>query len=187
MSAMTRPAAPCSHAVTPTASAIATALVATFSPRAESRSREGAAIATHALHDAGLATEVVDQRSLPLVAAGLDHELYPDAVQDLLTAAEASDAVVLAAPVHRATVSGITRNALELLRSALNDKPVLPVLAAGSARAHLAAETLRADLYLNFRAVPLRAVVITPEVGDDELRERLFDGVAALVRAVVAR
>jgi NAD(P)H-dependent FMN reductase len=187
MSAIARPDASSQDVAHPARPQAPRVLLASFSPRSTSRSREGAVVAAEMLRAAGAEISLLDQRHTPLVAAGLEDSSYPPTIQNAVDLANRVDALVIAAPVHRATVSGVTRNAIELLRGGIEGKPVLPVLAAGSPRAHLAAQSLRADLFLNFRAVPLPAILITPELDDSELRNRLNRGILSMLNGLGTR
>jgi NAD(P)H-dependent FMN reductase len=128
--------------------------------------------------------ECVTTAGLPVVPAGLDDILVPASVERVLTAVRRADATVLGVPVHRSAVAGVARNWVELLREGLADKPVLPIVSAGSARAQLAAEAFRADLWSNFSARPTRSVLVTPELAQDELVVRLGDAVVTLLEGV---
>src|SRR4051794_16024936 len=136
--------------VEPTTTLPPRAFIFTASPREDSLSAHWASKVAEHLETAGISVFQVSQRALPLVPAGLESFEYPDAIHDVLAIAGEADIVVLAAPVQRAAVAGVARNAVELLRSAIEGKPLLPVIAAGSQRSHLAAEAFRADLFVNF-------------------------------------
>lgn len=159
----------------------ARALVFTTSPRA-GRSEAGAREVAAALRARGVDVAVARQADLPIVAAGLDAGAYPPAITSLLATAAEADVLCLAGPVHRSRVSGLLRNAVELLRDELEGKPVAVVIGAGSDRAHLAADDLRGDLYLNFRCTPVGALVVTKRLDADETKLRA----ATLADALIA-
>jgi NAD(P)H-dependent FMN reductase len=125
---------------------------------------------------------------MPLVAAGLEDVngyTYPATVSDLVAELSLADGVVLGAAIHRAAVAGISRNWVEVLRTGLAGKPILPIVAAGSIRAQLAAEAFRTDLWQNFDARPLSPVVVTYQ--DTKVKERLVRSVDGLVAALGPR
>lgn len=148
-----------------------TAFVFLASPRA-GRSETGAlAIARH-LEARGIAVDVVRQADLPLVAAGLSSEDYPPAIADALERSAVADMHVFAGPVHRGRISGVMRNSLELFRDHLEGKPIAVAVGVGSDRAQLAADDLRADLFINFRCDPVGALVVSGTTADAELDRR---------------
>ncbi len=159
-------------------------LVFEASPRLDSRSTYWATHLVELLTARGVTVSRAAQRLLPLVPAGVDEADYPGEVRAVLRVAERADAIVLAAPVHRNAVSGVARNAIELLRDGIESKPVLPLIAAGSQRAHLAAEALRGDLFLNFGCVPLRPVVASDDVDLGEMASRVARAAEALLGRV---
>jgi NAD(P)H-dependent FMN reductase len=145
--------------------------------------------AVRILEDAAVSATFASTVDVPLVAAGLDdvpgHTLPAEvtALADLLGDA---NAVVVGAPVHRSAVAGISRNWIELLRAGLVTKPVLPLVAAGSVRAHLAATAFQSDLLLNFETRAMAPVVLTPELSDDEVEQRLVAALGDLVSTATA-
>lgn len=163
------------------------AMVLSSSPRPESSSCAAATSVGELLRRRGYAVRHADQRLFPMVPAGLDDHNYPPTIQALIRDASHADVLVLAGPVHRSAVSGATRNLAELVRSGLKGKAVLPIVAAGSARAHLAGDAFRAELIVQFNATALPPVVVTPELNPDELHARLVKAVEGLVLASEVR
>lgn len=151
------------------------------SPRRESRSALCAERAADRLRSRGVRVVSFWQRELPLVPADTRADAYPGEIRRLLDVASTVRGVILACPVQKNAISGATRNAVELIRDGLVGKPVLPVVAAGSQRGHLAAEALRADLFVNFEAAPLRAVVTSPDIDELDVARRIDDAVDAFI------
>ena len=113
---------------------------------------------------------------LPFAAVGVD-DLASEWVQlDELIAS--ASVVVLAAPVHRSRVAGYTYHVVEHLRSGLVGGKVIPIVAAGSERAHLAAVEFRNILWSNFGAEPTEPIVVTDDLGADELDQRFAAALA---------
>ena len=110
----------------------------------------------------------------------VDDEPGPGAVADAMSLVANADIIVIGAPVHRGAVSGMTRHWCEVFRADLAGRIVIPVVAAGSIRSHLAADAFRADLIINFHALAERPVVVTDDLPHDELSRRLDE---ALVQA----
>lgn len=138
----------------------------------------------------GARIDRVDARTLPVVFPDQDRATFPDAVGQVIALATAADVIFLGGPVFRSAVSGFTRLTLEVLRDALVDTVVVPVLGAGSARATLVGNDLRADLILNFHARPTAALVVSPEIDDAEIATRVdavLESVLRLVQVEVAR
>lgn len=160
------------------------------SPRRDSRSSQVArTIAGLVGRQYPVPVIVVDLVDLPLVPLVEREVDYPPVWREVLGLLRRVDRLVLAAPVHRNRVAGLTRHVLEIGRDGLAGASVLPVVAAGSSRSHLAAERLRAELLSDFRATPLPAVVITPDMTREAVLERSAAAADLLVtsrRAVTA-
>jgi NAD(P)H-dependent FMN reductase len=156
-------------------------LVVQSSPREESVSSTAAGFVATTLEAEGFVIRYVDQRLLPFVPAGLSDDAYPAEIRATLTIAERASAIVLAVPVHRSAVAGVSRNLVELLRDGIEGKLVLPLVAAGSLRSTLAAQAFQADLLLNFRCEVLRAVLLSPDVDEADLKSRLITAVREFV------
>jgi NAD(P)H-dependent FMN reductase len=158
-----------------------TAAVLMTSPRALSFSTQACLRAVDHLNRLNVTSRLFDLRRFPTAPAGLED--YPVEIVMLQGVVKAADVVVIGAPVHRNMVSGWTRNWVELMRASITAKPVLPIVAAGSARGHLAAIAWQADLFTAFDARPVRPVVVHDLLPEDELAERLESAVADLVGA----
>lgn len=99
----------------------------------------------------GINVNTIMLRDLPPVYCDGDElEAYPDAWKNAVQVVGASDAVIIAHPVHNYGASGATFNALEIIGEALEDKPVLVLSAAGSIRSHLASSSLMHALFFEF-------------------------------------
>jgi NAD(P)H-dependent FMN reductase len=115
---------------------------------------------------------------MPLVPSGMDDVVgfsYPKEITDVAEVVRSADAVVLGVPVQQSAVSGVARNWVELFRSEIEGKPVLPVVAAGSDRSHLAAVQFQAELFTHFGAAPVKPVVVTSATPLAEILDRLVD------------
>ncbi len=133
---------------------------------------------------AGVVPVFVPTHELPVVPAGLDNVpgfSYPRGLIHLIHTVASADAVVLGAPVQKNAVAGWARNLIEIIREGLAEKLVLPIVAAGSVRAHLVGNDFRSDLHANFDAVALPAVVVSPDVSVDVIRTRIDASVADLL------
>lgn len=136
---------------------------------------------------AGVLPAFVPTHELPIVPAGMDNVpgfSYPRELIHLIDTVASADAVILGAPVQKNAVSGWARNIVEIIRVGLAEKPVLPIIAAGSVRAHLAGNDFRSDLHGNFNAVALPAVVVSPDVSVDVIRTRINTSVADLLARI---
>ena len=136
----------------------------------------------------GHTTELLDLSQLSLgFADGRPLEQLTDDTSRLVQAVQRADAVVLATPVYRATLTGALKNALDLLPvEALQGKPVA-VIAMGATLHHtLGPESHLRDILAWFGAVQLPTSVylssadfadgrLTPEAaaGLDELLDTL--------------
>jgi NAD(P)H-dependent FMN reductase len=139
------------------------------------------------LTTAGVVPAFLPTHELPVVPAGMDNVpgfSYPRGLIHLIDTVVSADAVILGAPVQKNAVSGWARNLVEIIRVGLAEKPVLPIVAAGSVRAHLAGNAFRSDLHGNFDAVASPAVVVSPDVSVDEIRTRINASVTELLARI---
>lgn len=139
------------------------------------------------LTSVGVASTFVPTHELHLAPAGMDKVpgfSYSNGLIHLMETVASADAVILGAPVHKNAVAGWARNLVEIMRLGLAEKPVLPIVAAGSVRAHLAGSDFRSDLHVNFDAVALPAVVVSPDVRADQIRIRITASVADLLSRI---
>lgn len=135
----------------------------------------------------GVASTFLPTHELSIAPAGMDKVQgfsYPNGLIHLIESVAAADAVILGAPVHKNAVAGWSRNLVEIMRIGLADKPVLPIVAAGSVRAHLAGSDFRSDLHVNFEAVALPAIVVSPDVPADQIRMRMNAAVSDLLSRI---
>ncbi len=102
-------------------------------------------LAARSAAPAGHAFELTDARELPLYDQDLDGEEKPAAVQRLLEAVEAADALLVISPEYNYGIPGPLKNAIDwasrpAFRSPLKDKPTLVIACSlaptGGARAH---------------------------------------------------
>jgi NAD(P)H-dependent FMN reductase len=131
------------------------------------------------LETEGVSTTRFAQRTMGVVGPGCADFGGSVAHAEMAASVAASRGVVIGGPVICGRVAGLTRNVVEVLNAELRTKPLLLVVAAGSARAHLAAVEFGADLWASFGTVPVPPVVISPDAGDCDARLRA--GVAALL------
>lgn len=157
-------------------------VVLSTSPRRLARSAQACEAAAELLIAAGARVDVIDVRSLPTMPAGMEKEPGFAMPAELVRAGliiGASDVLVIGGSIQKNQVSGWTRNWLELFRVELAGKPVVPIAAAGSIRAHLAAVQWQGDLFSAFGARPVAPVTVTADLDPDEQISRLSDALAA--------
>lgn len=157
-----------------------------LSPRLGTCYSECSRLARSLAH-AGVIPAYVPTHELPMAPAGMEKVpgfAYPRGIIHLVDTVASADAVILAAPVQKNVVSGWARNLVEIIRGGLAGKPVLPVVAAGSVRAHLAGNDFRADLHGNFDAFALPAVIVSPDVPAAVIRTRIDASVADLLACI---
>jgi FMN reductase len=84
--------------------------------RPDSYSQQALEIAAHRVRALGAEVEIIDLRSLnlPFCDGGDDYPDYPD-VARLSQAVKEADAVILATPEYHGSVSGVLKNALDLM------------------------------------------------------------------------
>lgn len=157
-----------------------------LSPRVGS-SLHACTTARQLLRGLGVDAALLSTVGLEIVPAGVDDHPIPAAVRSVLDAVANADAVVLGAPIHRSSLAGVSRNWIELMREGLAGKAVLPIVSAGSPRAQLAGESFRIDLWSNFSALPTRSVLVTPELGQEEMVVRLGDALFELLKTASAQ
>ena len=92
---------------------------------------------------AGHASETINLAETPVeVCDGRKDEDYGAATRRVVAAISAADAVVLAAPVYRASFPGVLKNLLDLLPvAALRDKPVGIIAMGGSPHHYLGVDS----------------------------------------------
>jgi FMN reductase len=139
---------------------------------------------------AGHATELLDLGQLRLgFADGTPVEQLTDDTPRLVRTVSEADAVVLATPVYRATLTGALKNALDLLPiEALQAKPV-GVVAMGATLHHfLGAESHLRDVLAWFGAwqVPSGVYLSSADFADGKLTDGAASSLDELVRALTA-
>lgn len=92
--------------------------------RPDSYSQKALAIATQRIETLGATVEILDLRTmtLPFCDGGDDYAAYPD-VAKLRQAVKQADGLILATPEYHGSVSGVLKNALDLMSfDELSDK-----------------------------------------------------------------
>lgn len=137
----------------------------------------------------GQATVFLDLGQLSLgFADGRPLEQLSDDTSKLVAAIQAADAVILATPVYRATLTGALKNALDLLPiEALQGKPV-GVIAMGATLHHfLGAESHLRDILGWFGAwqLPTGVYLSSADFADGKLTEGAAGELDSLIRSLV--
>lgn len=134
----------------------------------------------------GSQTTFVDLVELPVSFAGAGD--VPEELALLDAQLSAADGVVIGHPVHGYSMPGATKNLLDLVGSALTDKPFAVVTAAGTTRSHLAVRDLACSLVLENGSVwfPPTVQVTSDSIDLVETAERV-DEIAASFLDFVAR
>lgn len=130
----------------------------------------------------GTKVTLVDCSRLPVVAAGSPLDAGCDGLTETRCAIAEADLVVVGTRVVRSQVAGWCRNWIEVFRTELAAKTVIPIVAAGSVRATLVGDAFRSDLFVNFATHPTRPVVFCENGSTEELdrlEQVLIDTVAA--------
>lgn len=143
-----------------------------------------------ALAAGGTETEIVSLAARRLeICDGRPIEAYDAATRDTINAVAAADAVLLAAPVYRASFPGVLKNLLDLLPvEALRDKPVAIVAMGGSPHHYLAVDGhLRMVLaWFGALALPNSAYLTNRDFAEGQLAsESAIADLAALGDALV--
>ena len=128
-----------------------------------------------ALERAGATTACTDMADLPPVLCdGRDLADYPPAYAELVAALEAADGCVWACPVYCYSVSGASKNLLDIVGRGLTAAPVAIVSASGSPRSHLAARHLVEAMADEFGALVLPGQVqVSNDLEAPDLAERV--------------
>ncbi len=113
------------------------------------------------LQDAGHETSLLDLGSLSVgYADGRPADQLMDDTGNLVADISAADAVVLASPIYRASMTGAMKNALDLLPvEALRGKPVAIVTMGATLHHYLGAESHLRDVLAWFGALTLPTAV----------------------------
>lgn len=139
---------------------------------------------------AGHRTTLLDLGQLKLgFADGTPVEQLGDDTPKLVQAVSVADAIILATPVYRATLTGALKNALDLLPiEALQAKPV-GIVAMGATLHHfLGAESHLRDILAWFGAwqLPTGVYLSSADFGDGKLAEGAAESLDQLVGALTA-
>ena len=118
----------------------------------------------------------------------------PAALQEVLDAVAAADAVIAVTPIFTASYSGLFKSFFDVLDDrALAGKPVLIAATGGTARHSLALEHAVRPLFTYLRAVPVPTAVFAAsedwggDTADRTLRERIERAAGELAREVDRR
>jgi FMN reductase len=118
----------------------------------------------------------------------------PAALQEVLDAVAATDAVIAVTPIFTASYSGLFKSFFDVLDDrALAGKPVLIAATGGTARHSLALEHAVRPLFTYLRAVPVPTAVFAAsedwggDTADRTLRERIERAAGELAREVDRR
>jgi FMN reductase len=110
------------------------------------------------------------------IAAALTSQLLTPKLQEAVDAIGAADAIIAAAPVYKASPSGLFSSFFQILgNDALIGKPVLLAATAGTARHALVADDQMRVLFAYLRAltVPTSLFAAPEDWGDDALASRI--------------
>ena len=142
-----------------------------------------------------LDTRVVELRDLASdITNAMLTGFAPAALQEVLDAVAAADAVIAVTPIFTASYSGLFKSFFDVLDAgALAGNPVLIAATGGTARHSLALEHAVRPLFTYLRAVPLPTAVFAASedwggaTADGELRDRIERAAGELAREVDRR
>ena len=164
-------------------------LVVSTSGNPDSNSRRMGQAAFDWLKKANLSCEWMDISKLNLPLCDADACYNDPAAQNLTTAIEKSDGIIIATPVYNYDVSAAAKNMVELTGSAWEDKVVAFVCAAGGMSSYMSVMSFANSLMLDFRCLIIpRFVYATGDsfdgdrLTDDKLAKRIERVAADLVR-----
>lgn len=101
-------------------------------------------------------------------------EVRPPFVMELMEKVKSAHGVLIATPVYDYSMTGGTKNFVEITREGWEDKIVGIVAAAGGVRSYLAPVAIMNSLMLDFRCVIVPSFVHAP--GDIFTKEKTIDG-----------
>ena len=135
---------------------------------------------------AGHSTELLDLGALTVgFADGRPVEQLTDDTPRLVSAISTADAVILATPVYRATMTGALKNAIDLLPfEALTAKPVAVVVMGATLHHYLGADSHLRDILAWFGAVTLPNSVYLSSA--DFVEGKLTEGGAGALDSLIA-
>ena len=164
-------------------------LVVSTSGNPDSNSRRMGQAAFDWLKKANLSCEWMDISKLNLPLCDADACYNDPAAQNLTTAIEKSDGIIIATPVYNYDVSAAAKNMVELTGSAWEGKVVAFVCAAGGMSSYMSVMSFANSLMLDFRCLIIpRFVYATGDsfdgdrLTDDKLAKRIERVAADLVR-----
>ena len=165
-----------------------TALLGSVTPPGRLSSAVSGALAR--AQDAGHTVELVDLGTLTLgFADGRPLDQLSDDTPKLVSAILAAEAVILATPVYRGTLTGALKNALDLLPiEALQGKPVAIVAMGATLHHYLGAESHLRDILAWFGALTLPTAVYlsSADFKDGVLTEQAAATLDELVAALAS-
>ncbi len=135
-------------------------------------------------------TELLDLGQLRLgFADGRPLEQLDDDTRRLVTAVSRADAVLLATPVYRATLTGALKNALDLLPiESLQGKPVGVVAMGATLHHYLGAESHLRDILAWFGAwqLPTSVYLSSADFAEGKLTEGAAESLDQLIASLIA-
>ena len=168
-------------------------LVVSTSGNPDSNSRRMGQAAFDWLKKANLSCEWMDISRLNLPLCDADACYNDPAAQNLTTAIEKSDGIIIATPVYNYDVSAAAKNMVELTGSAWEDKVVAFLCAAGGMSSYMSVMSFANSLMLDFRCLIIpRFVYATGDsfhgdrLTDDKLAKRIERVAADLVHVTKA-
>src|SRR5438477_8055050 len=164
-------------------------LVLSTSGNPDSNSRRMAQIAFDWLKKAKLNCEWLDISKLDLPLCDADACYNHPAAQNLTSAVEKADGIIVATPVYNYDVAAAAKNMVELTGSAWEDKVVAFLCAAGGMGSYMSVMAFANSLMLDFRSVIVpRFVYATGDAFSDgrlidsKVQKRIEQVAAELVR-----
>ncbi|PYI78934.1 MAG: flavoprotein [Verrucomicrobia bacterium] len=168
-------------------------LVVSTSGNPDSNSRRMGQAAFDWLKKANLSCEWMDISKLNLPLCDADACYNDPAAQNLTTAIEKSDGIIIATPVYNYDVSAAAKNMVELTGSAWEDKVVAFLCAAGGMSSYMSVMSFANSLMLDFRCLIIPRFVYATghsfdgdRLTDDKLAKRIERVAADLVRVTKA-
>jgi FMN reductase len=160
-------------------------LVLTTSGNPDSNSRRMAQIAFDWLKKAKLNCQWLDISKLDLPLCDADACYSHPAAQNLTSAVEKADGIIVATPVYNYDVAAAAKNMVELTGSAWEDKIVAFLCAAGGMGSYMSVMSFANSLMLDFRCLIIPRFVYA--TGDSFDGDKLIDTkVAKRIDQVVA-
>lgn len=143
--------------------------------RPKSRTHQALGIVLHKLQERGVDVQLLDVREmqLPFCSGDFSYPDYPDVLR-LRDAVRASQGIIFASPEYHGTISGVLKNAIDLLDPADIEGRVVGLISIlGGAQSSSSLDTLRAICrQLHAWAIPEQVIIA--------YSERAFDGLGNL-------